>query len=440
MPKCEQCGKEIALPFKCNYCGHYFCVEHRLPENHNCPNQPSRIPLGSWQIKKKIAYARTETEKVIGEFVSEGKYHFIRKKTEPEREKLPPHKKYARILGISVAIIVLLVGSFWGLRGLFQDVSKNQNVPEAQDIPENQNVPERSEYVYSFNFDGFSLVQNGTHLIIEDHASEWAPQYGISFENGTQLFNLVPLPVEDGIIAEYAYVSRDYTKEVFSLGEIFEELPQEYASFKFEIYTHDRQYDFILDKESQKLLFGNYARVFYLPPITFGNTVYDVVFRGFNKTAFQRIKEQVLGNYSYNDAFDVAYHLVEWADSNIEYDYFKAISVLFYIYDPLTFLEKKSGVCIDYAVFYAAGFFAAGFKEAYILIFEVGDEWHAVAGIEYNSSMLILEQHLPIMEFKDYIENSELILNAPINSPIYAFKIKCIENDFIVEFFGFNLT
>lgn len=35
--KCQKCGKEIFLPFKCPYCGGYFCSEHRLPENHECP-------------------------------------------------------------------------------------------------------------------------------------------------------------------------------------------------------------------------------------------------------------------------------------------------------------------------------------------------------------------------------------------------------------------
>ncbi|MHA1261136.1 MAG: AN1-type zinc finger domain-containing protein [Candidatus Freyarchaeota archaeon] len=36
MVKCEFCGKEEYLPFKCKYCGGYFCIDHRLPENHNC--------------------------------------------------------------------------------------------------------------------------------------------------------------------------------------------------------------------------------------------------------------------------------------------------------------------------------------------------------------------------------------------------------------------
>ncbi|MEM2440525.1 MAG: AN1-type zinc finger domain-containing protein [Candidatus Bathyarchaeia archaeon] len=33
MHKCERCGKEIDLPFKCKFCERYFCLEHGLPEN-----------------------------------------------------------------------------------------------------------------------------------------------------------------------------------------------------------------------------------------------------------------------------------------------------------------------------------------------------------------------------------------------------------------------
>jgi len=42
---CQKCGKETFLPFKCQYCGGYFCSEHRLPENHNCPQMAlARLP------------------------------------------------------------------------------------------------------------------------------------------------------------------------------------------------------------------------------------------------------------------------------------------------------------------------------------------------------------------------------------------------------------
>jgi len=54
MTKCAFCGKEIeGLPFRCRYCGQYFCAEHHLPENHNCPLLPEiRRPHTPWFPRK----------------------------------------------------------------------------------------------------------------------------------------------------------------------------------------------------------------------------------------------------------------------------------------------------------------------------------------------------------------------------------------------------
>lgn len=52
MSKCESCGKEVVLPFQCSFCSGYFCIEHRLPENHKCLKAPARTPLGRWKAKK----------------------------------------------------------------------------------------------------------------------------------------------------------------------------------------------------------------------------------------------------------------------------------------------------------------------------------------------------------------------------------------------------
>jgi len=35
--KCQYCEKDVVLPFKCPFCSQYYCTEHRLPENHECP-------------------------------------------------------------------------------------------------------------------------------------------------------------------------------------------------------------------------------------------------------------------------------------------------------------------------------------------------------------------------------------------------------------------
>ncbi|RLF60354.1 MAG: hypothetical protein DRN25_02905 [Thermoplasmata archaeon] len=48
MVKCSYCGKEAALPFKCKFCGEYFCADHRLPENHECPG------LKRYKEKRKL--------------------------------------------------------------------------------------------------------------------------------------------------------------------------------------------------------------------------------------------------------------------------------------------------------------------------------------------------------------------------------------------------
>jgi len=57
--KCQVCGNEVDLPFQCSYCQAYFCNEHRLPENHQCPDLPKE-PL-FWYQKRKIAKKRVPT-------------------------------------------------------------------------------------------------------------------------------------------------------------------------------------------------------------------------------------------------------------------------------------------------------------------------------------------------------------------------------------------
>lgn len=37
--KCSCCKKQTHIGVKCNHCEKTFCLEHRLPEIHSCPNQ-----------------------------------------------------------------------------------------------------------------------------------------------------------------------------------------------------------------------------------------------------------------------------------------------------------------------------------------------------------------------------------------------------------------
>ena len=43
--KCQYCEEDVVLPFRCPFCKQYYCTEHRLPENHECPEYwRARVP------------------------------------------------------------------------------------------------------------------------------------------------------------------------------------------------------------------------------------------------------------------------------------------------------------------------------------------------------------------------------------------------------------
>jgi Zn-dependent protease len=62
--KCKTCQAETYMPFKCPYCGEYFCVEHRLPENHDCreywrAQAPRQQPAKPGTMRTEPAYEYT---------------------------------------------------------------------------------------------------------------------------------------------------------------------------------------------------------------------------------------------------------------------------------------------------------------------------------------------------------------------------------------------
>ena len=57
---CSKCGQDVLMPFRCPYCGGQFCSQHRLPENHECPNliqaQAHRYETASNTVPNSAAY------------------------------------------------------------------------------------------------------------------------------------------------------------------------------------------------------------------------------------------------------------------------------------------------------------------------------------------------------------------------------------------------
>lgn len=70
---CNQCGEELdsLLPFKCRYCGFYYCKHHHLPENHNCVNLPPRKPLIKQNDEPLIESGESDVIKPIQEIEDE---------------------------------------------------------------------------------------------------------------------------------------------------------------------------------------------------------------------------------------------------------------------------------------------------------------------------------------------------------------------------------
>jgi len=66
---CNYCGQDKdGLPFRCNYCGEFFCYEHWLPENHSCPRvggakQPGHADIRRYSSnsseRKSLPYIRS---------------------------------------------------------------------------------------------------------------------------------------------------------------------------------------------------------------------------------------------------------------------------------------------------------------------------------------------------------------------------------------------
>jgi Zn-dependent protease len=72
MVKCDKCGVETYMPFRCNYCGGYFCEQHRLPEFHDCKGKydqtkPSTVQVGEYSTSGGF-YGNYSTSRVIRPF------------------------------------------------------------------------------------------------------------------------------------------------------------------------------------------------------------------------------------------------------------------------------------------------------------------------------------------------------------------------------------
>ena len=94
MVQCDRCGREVDLPFRCNYCGGYFCSDHRLPEFHGC--------TGLYRERSRATVGRASTEG------SRDYYYHAPRRASTLRSLFKFSDKELEHLGISLMIIAAL--------------------------------------------------------------------------------------------------------------------------------------------------------------------------------------------------------------------------------------------------------------------------------------------------------------------------------------------
>lgn len=258
-------------------------------------------------------------------------------------------------------------------------------------------------------FGNTSLVINGSHLIVKYHG-RWLPY--LELEANKTIY-LVPYPVvDDHVIAEYTFVNSTYSVSIFSLSEISQLIgnkPYE-TSIKIYIDSPDTSKVCYLAYNGTEFRFIECKSVIYikLHSLFSSMSVHEAILSYINSTSMSYLRQHLLNDSGNWDPVDLSWYILSWLDENTKYDYqsylLSMLSIGVGVRDPILFFNLRRGVCRDYALFTATALLAGGVKEAYILIFNTDQGFHATAAIEINDTFYILDQKLPVYEWADYVK------------------------------------
>lgn len=103
---------------------------------------------------------------------------------------------------------------------------------------------------------------------------------------------------------------------------------------------------------------------------------------------------------------EAVWRAIEWVEQNLEYDTERAELVMKHakplVYHPLKLIAVGKGICTDFALLYTATMLYTNISPIYIVA--LIDYRHAVTAVPINGTLIVLERHLPPMEFSDYIQ------------------------------------
>jgi len=233
----------------------------------------------------------------------------------------------------------------------------------------------------------------------------------VEFEGSS--LKLAPPGYVGDVEADYVYANKTYALIKYPASfvkRVF--IERGVGKATIDVFSEGVECEIYYDKSKDSLYFGECRSVVYIvmPSLSSGKSVYDVVFESFNSSVFYTLRTTVFGSNLPPSEKWVVWSTLAWVGENIEYDDVKALlsSIFRGVYDPLTTLMFRRGVCVDIAVFTAATLLSSGVNPVYILTFNTTNGSHAVAAVMLDGSLWILDQRLPVVEwsvYRSYVAN-----------------------------------
>ena len=334
-------------------------------------------------------------------------------------EKRRNSKKVVAVIAIMALILVFTLAPnlnrFMGIRIFPYSTKHLQNQTTSKDLSSHMFFLDLGETVISISSSG---------LVVE-HQGRWLPYLWL--EVGDSIIYLTSYNVDEpSVVADYVFVNSTYSKAIFSLDKVVQLITEHYReglNIELNIDVESKVcYIELLDNES--FAFTSCKSALFFPSLTLSDSsMYDVVLYDINANDVDYLREHLISKLKASSTIELVWKLLEWIDKNTEYDYWKAMIPYASTSDPIEFFSKRSGVCVDYAVFTATALLASGFNETYILTFDTGEGGHAVAGVKINGVLYVLDQKLPVYEWSDYVE----YVYEPVGEAMQILKVSLDE-------------
>jgi Zn-dependent protease len=113
--KCQICGIDVAMPYSCPHCGGQFCSQHRLPENHTCP-----------QISRAHTQRQNTAEDVMNQTGSKGYNYSFNFNPQPTRTRRRSVSSLKELKHIGIASL-LVIGIGFSM-GLYENMSAGRTI------------------------------------------------------------------------------------------------------------------------------------------------------------------------------------------------------------------------------------------------------------------------------------------------------------------------